>query len=94
MTVKLTVSLPDELGDFVKAQGNASRYVADAVRIRQRIDATAAALAAVNVHEVPAEEYARIAASHADLRKRWADPARREYLDGRLRELTRRRPGR
>lgn len=87
MTVKLTISLPDELGDFVKAQDNASGYIAEAVRVRQRIDATRAALKAVGVDNVPSEEYARIAASHAELQRRWADPARREYLDQRLAEF-------
>lgn len=94
MTVKFTISLPDELGDFVRSQENASGYIAEAVRMRQEIDATRAAISAVGIDEVPAEEYGKLAASYEALRARWNNPERRAQLDATLAELMLRRPQR
>ncbi|MEU8075610.1 hypothetical protein AB0B31_09165 [Catellatospora citrea] len=90
MTAKFTISLPDDLAEVVRAQGNASGYIAEAVRMRQRLEATRNALAAVGVEEVPREEYERIARSVVEADARRADPDRRGRLDARLAELTRR----
>jgi hypothetical protein len=37
--MKLSISLPDELADLVKAQPNASSYIAEAIRLRRDRDA-------------------------------------------------------
>ncbi|GAA0381169.1 hypothetical protein GCM10009530_34850 [Microbispora corallina] len=37
MTKKITISLPDELADEAQASGNASAYIAAALRERRRI---------------------------------------------------------
>jgi hypothetical protein len=91
MTAKFTISLPDDLGEFVRAQPNASRYIAEAVRTRQRLDATRAALAAVGLQEVPGAEYERIIQSVVELDARHAEPGRRRHLDARLDALLDRR---
>ncbi|GAA1639594.1 hypothetical protein ACFQY4_13450 [Catellatospora bangladeshensis] len=91
MTAKFTISLPDDLAEVVRSGGNASGYIAEAVRMRQRLEATQVALAAVGVHDVPREEYERIARSVAESDARRSDPDRRRVLDARLDELARRR---
>lgn len=91
MTTKFTISLPDDLAEFVRSKENASGYIADAVRRQQAVDATRAALAAVGINEIPAEEYARIAAEVAAIEKRRAAPGRRAYLDAKLAEFGGRR---
>lgn len=91
MTAKFTISLPDDLAEVVRSHGNASGYIAEAVRMRQRLEATRAALAAVGIEDVPREEYERIAGSVAEADARRADPERRRALDARLDELARRR---
>lgn len=90
MTAKFTISLPDDLAEAVRAHGNASGYIAESVRMRQRLEATRNALAAVGVDEVPREEYERIARSVVEADARRSDPDRRRQLDARLAELTRR----
>ncbi|HEX6682754.1 MAG TPA: hypothetical protein VF062_08165 [Candidatus Limnocylindrales bacterium] len=93
MTTKFTISLPDELAEYVRATDNASGYIAEAVRRQMAIDATRRANALVGVHEIPPEVYEQMDAEVAELRKRWADPERRAYLDAKLAEFGgRRRP--
>ncbi|HZM79601.1 MAG TPA: hypothetical protein VFC19_28040 [Candidatus Limnocylindrales bacterium] len=89
MTTKFTISLPDDLAEYVRSQGNASGYIAEAVQRQRTIDATRAALAAVGVEEVPREEYERIAADVAEINKRRKDPKRRAQLDAKLAEFRR-----
>jgi hypothetical protein len=90
VTTKFTISLPDDLAEYVRAQANASGYIAEAVRRQRTIDATRAALAAVGLDEIPREEYERIAADVAEIKKRRQDPKRREQLDAKLAEFKRR----
>jgi hypothetical protein len=45
MTKKITVSLPDELADEAQASGNASAYIAAALRERRRIQGDFAIMA-------------------------------------------------
>jgi len=89
VTTKFTISLPDDLAEYVRSQGNASGYIAEAVQRQRTIDATRAALAAVGVEEVPREEYERIAADVAEINKRRKDPKRRAQLDAKLAEFRR-----
>ena len=90
MTIKMTVSLPDELGLFLKSQGNASAYVAESVRRRRAADQTREALAAVGITEVPAAEIERFRRANQEILARTNNPARRAELAARLEELTRR----
>ena len=60
MTVKISVSLPDDVGEWLQAQPNASAAVADAVRARmpdaRRARQRAAAQAyAMSVRQQPVE---------------------------------------
>jgi hypothetical protein len=93
MTTKFTISLPDDLAEHVRSQGNASGYIAEAVRRQKAIDVTRGALEAAGVHEVPADEYEKITADVAEIEKRRTDPDRRAYLDAKLAEFSRRRTG-
>ncbi|GIH52139.1 type II toxin-antitoxin system ParD family antitoxin [Microbispora rosea] len=45
MTKKITISLPDELADEAQASGNASAYIAAALRERRRIQGDLAIMA-------------------------------------------------
>jgi len=67
MTTKLTISLPDDLAEYVRSQGNASGYFAQAVRRQQAIDVTRKVLAVMGVHEVPSEVYAQGARNRTHL---------------------------
>lgn len=78
-----------ESTEYGRSQGNASGDIAEAVQRQRTIDATRAALAAVGIHEVPAEFYAWMDAEVAELRRRRADPKRRAYLDAKLAEMRR-----
>lgn len=89
MTTKFTISLPDDLAEYVRSQGNASGYIAEAVRRQKAIDVTWTALRAVGVVEVSPEFYAQMDAEVAELRKRRADPKRRAQLDAKLAEVLR-----
>jgi hypothetical protein len=91
VTTKFTISLPDDLAEYVRSTGNASAYVAEAVRRQKAIDATRKALEAVGVREVPTDEYEKIAADVAAIEMRRADPNRRAHLDAKLAEYSRRR---
>lgn len=77
------------LAKYVRSQGNASGYIAEAVRRQQTIDVTRKAFAAVGVHEIPPEVYAQMDAEVTQLRKRRADPKRRAHLDAKLAEILR-----
>lgn len=90
VTTKFTISLPDDLAEHVRSQGNASGYIAEAVRRQRTLDKTRAALVAVGIDEVPPEVYAQMDAEVAELRRRRADPKRRAYLDAKLAEFKRR----
>jgi hypothetical protein len=84
MTVKFTISLPNDLAALVRSQPNTSGYIADAIRIRQRVDATQAALAAAGIGPIPPEVREQIEASVRELQRRRADPKWRAELDARL----------
>lgn len=90
MTTKFTISLPDDLAAYVRSTGNASGYIANAVRRQKAVDATRIALEAVGVQEIPAEIYRQLAVDATATRKRQADPARRAQLDAKLAEFKRR----
>jgi len=89
VTTKFTISLPDDLAEYVRSTGNASGYIADAVRRQKAIDITWVALRAAGVHEISPELYAQLDAEVAELRRRRADPKRRAQLDARLAEVLR-----
>jgi hypothetical protein len=42
--MKLSISLPDELAELVRAQPNASGYIAEAIRLRRDRDIARAAI--------------------------------------------------
>jgi hypothetical protein len=42
--VKLSISLPDDLAELVKAQPNTSSYIAEAIRLRRDRDVARAAI--------------------------------------------------
>ncbi len=56
MTVKISVSLPDDVAAHLAEQENSSAYIAEAVRQRASRDRTRAALAAVGCPPVPADQ--------------------------------------
>lgn len=90
MTTKFTISLPDDLAAYVRSTGNASGYIANAVRRQKAVDATRVALEAVGAPEISADAYRQLAVDTAAIRKRQADPARRAQLDAKLAEFKRR----
>ena len=84
MTVKFTISLPDDLAALVRSQPNTSGYIAEAIRVRQRMDATQAALAAAGIGAPPPGLYEEFDASVAELERRRADPRWKVALDARI----------
>ena len=68
MTRKLSVSVPDDIAEFLEAQDNTSAFVADAVRARMRAEKSWAALRAggyIPTEESRARGQARLAAGKA-----------------------------
>ena len=74
MTVKLTISLPDDLAAIAQSQPNTSAYIAEALRHRVRSDALQRALDQAGIDDIPEEEYARIVREHREIARRRDDP--------------------
>ncbi|MEV6966824.1 hypothetical protein AB0M47_17080 [Hamadaea sp. NPDC051192] len=74
MTVKLTISLPDDLAAIAQAQPNTSAYVAEALRQRVRTEALNQAIEQAAIDDVSEEELAKIIRRHREVDAMRDDP--------------------